>query len=95
MVSSLSRAGFDGVELVFEPVVLMAYGKNGATCWLAGAVCTPQKRVQMLEAKDSFKNVECSIHANTSVSRHKLDGAKPATVTFVSDETLKAVWARE
>ena len=52
----------------------MAYGKNGATCWLAGAVRTLQKRVEMLEAKDSFKNVECSMHANTSVSRHKLDG---------------------
>ena len=52
----------------------MAYGKNGATCWLAGAVRTLQKRVEMLEAKDSFKNVKCSIHANTSVSRHKSDG---------------------
>ena len=52
----------------------MAYGKNGATCWLAVGVRTLQKRVDMLEAKDSFKNVECSIHANTSVSRHKLDG---------------------
>ena len=48
----------------------MAYGKNGATCWLASAVRTLQKRVEVLEAKDSFKNVECSIHANTTVSRH-------------------------
>ena len=52
----------------------MMYGKNGGTCWLAGAVRTLQKRVEMSEAKDSFKNVECSIHANTSVSRNKLDG---------------------
>ena len=28
----------------------------------------------MLEAKDSFKKVECSIHANTSVSRRKSGG---------------------
>ena len=66
----------NGVELVsswfwwcrasLEPVVVMAYGKNGATCWRAGAVRTLQKRVEMLEAKDSVKNVECSIHANTS-----------------------------
>ena len=28
----------------------MAYGKNGATCWLAGAVRTLMKRVEMLEA---------------------------------------------
>ena len=32
------------------------------------------KRVEMLEAKDSFKNVESNIHANTSVARHKSDG---------------------
>ena len=44
----------------------MAYGKNGSMCWLAGAVCTLQKPVEMLEAKHSFKNVEYSIHANTS-----------------------------
>ena len=56
-----------------EPVVLMTYGKNGVTCWLAGAVRTLQKRVEMLEVKDSFKNVECSIHVNISVSRHKSD----------------------
>ena len=48
--------------------------EEGATCWLAGAVRTLQKRVETLEAKDSFKNVECSIHANTSVSQHKSDG---------------------
>ena len=29
----------------------MAYGKNGATCWLAGAVRTLQKRVEWLEAR--------------------------------------------
>ena len=46
----------------------MAYGKNGSMWWLARAVRTLQKRVEMLEAKDSFKNVECSIHANTSDS---------------------------
>ena len=28
----------------------MAYGKNGATCWLAGTVRTLQKRVEWLEA---------------------------------------------
>ena len=43
----------------------MAYGKNGATCWLAGAVRTLQKRVEWLEAATT---------GNTSVSRHKLDG---------------------
>ena len=58
----------------------MTYGKNGATCWLFGAVRTLQKRVEMLEAKDSFKNVECSIHEiqDTSpkvrVPRHKPAG---------------------
>ena len=35
----------------------MACGKNGATCWPAGAVRTFQKRVECLEAKDSFMNV--------------------------------------
>ena len=44
----------------------MAYGKNGATCWLAGAVRTLQKRVEWLEA--------ATTGANTSVSRHKFDG---------------------
>ena len=44
----------------------MAYGKNGATCRLAGAVRTLQKRVEWLEAAANG--------ANTSVSRHKLDG---------------------
>ena len=52
----------------------MAYGKNGTTCWLAGAARTLMKRVEMLEARDSFKNVDCSIHVNTSVSRHRSDG---------------------
>ena len=58
----------------------MTYGKNGATCWLAGAVRTLQKRVEKLEEKDSFKNVECSIHEiqDTSpkvrVPRHKPAG---------------------
>ena len=52
----------------------MAYGKNGETCWLAGAVRTLMKRVEMLEARDSFKNVDCNIHVNTSVSRHRSDG---------------------
>ena len=44
----------------------MAYGKNGATCWLAGAVRTLQRRVEWLEA--------ATTGANTSVCRHKLDG---------------------
>ena len=52
----------------------MAYGKNGTTCWLAGAVRTLMKRVEMLEARDSFKNVDCNIHVKTSVSRHRSDG---------------------
>ena len=43
----------------------MAYGKYGATCWLAGAVRTLQKRVEWLEA--------ATTGANTSVSRYKLD----------------------
>ena len=50
----------NGVDLVLsrfwwcraclEPVALMAYGKNGSMCWLAGAVRTLQKRVELLEA---------------------------------------------
>ena len=44
----------------------MAYGKNGATCWQAGAVRTLQKRVAWL--------VAATTGANTSVSRHKFDG---------------------
>ena len=52
----------------------MAYGKNGTTCWLAGAVRTLMKRVEMLEARDSLKNVDCNVHVNTSVSRHRSDG---------------------
>ena len=50
----------------------MAYGKNGATCWLAGAVRTLQKRVEMLEGLIQERGVQH--HANTSVSRHKSDG---------------------
>ena len=49
-----------------EPVALMTYRKNGATCWPAGAVRKLQKRVEWLEAAANG--------ANTSVSRHKLDG---------------------
>ena len=52
----------------------MAYGKNGTTCWLTGAVRTLMKRVEMLEARDSFKNVDCNSHVSTSVSRHRSDG---------------------
>ena len=51
----------------------MAYGKNGASCWLAGAVRTLQKRVEWLEA--------ATTGANTSVSRHKLDGDCAQTQT--------------
>ena len=51
MASSLSRAGFEWCRASLEPVVLMACGKNGATCWLAGAVRTLQKRVEWLEAR--------------------------------------------
>ena len=50
----------NGVDLVLsrfrwcraclEPVALMAYGKNGSMCWLAGAVRMLQKRVELLEA---------------------------------------------
>ena len=29
----------------------MAYGKNGATCWLADAIRTLQKRVEWLEVR--------------------------------------------
>ena len=50
----------------------MANGKNGTTCWLAGAVRTLMKRVEMLEASNSFKNVDRNIHVNTSVSRSKV-----------------------
>ena len=73
-----------GVELVssrfrwcgagVEAVVVMVYGKHGATCWLARAVRTLMKRVEMLEARDTLKNVDCNIHVNTSVSRHRSDG---------------------
>ena len=45
----------------------MANGKNGTTCWLAGAVRTLMKQVEMLEASNSFKNVNRNIHVNTSV----------------------------
>ena len=37
-------------------VVTMTYGKNGATCWPAGAVRTLQNRVEMLEAKQVLSN---------------------------------------
>ena len=50
----------------------MANGKNGTTCWLAGAVRTLMKRVEMLEASNSFKNVDRNIHVNTSVPRSKV-----------------------
>ena len=33
--------------------MLMACGKNGATCWLAGAVRNLQKRVELLETRDA------------------------------------------
>ena len=58
----------------------MANGKNGTTCWLAGAVRTLMKRVEMLEASNSFKNVDRNIHVNTSVPRSKVrvPGHKPA-----------------
>ena len=36
----------------------MACGKNEAACWPARAVRALQKRVECLEAKDSFKNVK-------------------------------------
>ena len=35
----------------------MAYGKNGSMCWLAGAVRTLQKRVELLEA--ATNGVKC------------------------------------
>ena len=59
----------------------MANGKNGTTCWLAGAVRTLMKRVEMLEASNSFKNVDRNIHVNTSVPRSKVrvPGHKPAS----------------
>ena len=41
---------------------------DGAARWLAGAVRTSQKRVEMLEAKNSFE-----YHADTSVPSHKSD----------------------
>ena len=50
----------------------MANGKNGTTCWLAGAVRTLMKRVEMLEASNSFKNVDRNIHVSTSVPRSKV-----------------------
>ena len=58
----------------------MANGKNGTTCWLAGAVRTLMKRVEMLDPSDSFKNVDRNIHVNTSVPRSKVrvPGHKPA-----------------
>ena len=50
----------------------MANGKNGTTCWLAGAVRTSMKRVEMLEASNSLKDVDRNIHVNTSVPRSKV-----------------------
>ena len=58
----------------------MANGKNGTTCWLAGTVRTLVIRVEMLEASNSFKNVDRNIHVNIFVSRSKVrvPGHKPA-----------------
>ena len=59
---------------------------DGAARWLAGAVRTLQKRVEMLEAKDSFK-----IHADTSVSSHKIDDDVETNDTLVQVPRHKAV----
>ena len=58
----------------------MTNGKHGTKCWLAGAVRTLMKRVEMLKATNSFKNVDRNIHVNTSVPRSKVrvPGHKPA-----------------
>ena len=59
---------------------------DGAARWLAGAVRTLQKRVEMLQAKDSFK-----IHADTSVSSHKSDDNVETNDTLVQVPRHKAV----
>ena len=52
----------------------MVYGKNGATCWLAGAVRTLQK---WLEANDSSKNVAAAASYFTLVP--VVESIAPAT----------------
>ena len=64
----------------------MANGKNGTTCWLAGAVRTLMKRVEMLEASNSFKNVDRNIHVNTSVPRSKVRASGRKTAVDVEHE---------
>ena len=64
----------------------MAIGKNGTTCWLAGAVRTLMKRVEMLEASNSFKNVDRNIHVNTSVPRSKVRVSGRKTAVDVEHE---------
>ena len=54
---------------------MMAYGKNGATCWLAGAVRTLQKRVEWLEARAQHAArpalvVEHILHAPAGYTAH-------------------------
>ena len=70
---------------------------DGAARWLAGAVRTLQKRVEMLEAKDSFMNVECKIHASSSMTSHKSVNIVPVrhvsfaeTVELVEFEVIQA-----
>ena len=61
----------NGVELVlsqFSPTVQRYIHTDGAARWFVGAVRTLQKRVEMLEAKNSFE-----YHADTSVPSHKSD----------------------
>ena len=63
----------------------MAYGRNGATCWPAGAVRTLQKRVEWLEAKDSLKNAkdwggEIDKHAIDDVIKLHTEYHAPAPV---------------
>ena len=70
----------------------MVNGKNGTTCWLARAVRTLIKQVEMLEASNSFKNMDRNIHVNNSVPRSKVrvSGHKTAVDLEHEDDLLEA-----
>ena len=68
----------------------MACGKNGATCWLAGAVRTLQKRVEWLEARAQHASGPAPVWGHSGGARWQNCPwcPKPATVVGVdvSDE---------
>ena len=57
----------------------MAYGKNGATCWLAGAVRTLQKRVEWLEAATTGANtLDGDFKIQNTIPKVRVPRHKPA-----------------